>query len=778
MEQHSWSSRRATQRALMTAAILAALGARAAALAPPVFQSRGVGGGGALFAPSFSPHQSQGLYVACDMSELFHTDNVGASWQVVPFGQVTGNRESRVCFTDNPSILYCIDYSLIDASDARRVKKSTDGGATWSFLASDPTNAETYYLQVDPSHPERLLITDYSNLYRSLDSGQTWATVHTNSDGNGVLMSGAFFDGNKVYVGTNDGVLVSTNGGTSFAVASLTGWPAGQYLVSFAGAKEGATTRLFALASSQAWSGIMIEDQFWQAKKIYSYDVGAAGWVERSGGLPTVDGEALAHVACARNDIDTVWAAGQSTGELPLIMRSTNGGANWSTVLLYNNNQNAVTGWAGHLGDRQWTYGGGATGFAVHPTDPTRAAYSDYGFVHTTADGGAHWRQAYVSQADENPAGAATPQRKSYHSVGLENTTNWRLTWLGNNVVWACFSDIRGIRSKDGGASWGFDFSGHTANSSYDCVYRTDTGTAYLATGTAHDLYQTTTLQDSPIDTADGAVLFSTDNAATWQVLHDFNKMVACLRLDPNVPNRLYAGVVHGNGGTQSGSQGGFWVTSNLSAGAGATWTQLAAPPRTQGHPADLDILSDGTLVATYTARRTAAGFTASSGVFVSTNGGTSWTDRSGANMQYYTKDLVVAPNDPTQSTWYASVWSGWGGPFATNNDAGGLYRTTDRGQNWTRVLQLHRVSSVTISPADPNLAFVTSETDGLHASEDLTATSPTFSAVTTFPFRQPERVYFDPVEAGRIWVTSFGGGMRTASLATPPASAEGWIIY
>jgi hypothetical protein len=31
--------------------------------------------------------------------------------------------------------------------------------------------------------------------------------------------------------------------------------------------------------------------------------------------------------------------------------------------------------------------------------------------------------------------------------------------------------------------------------------------------------------------------------------------------------------------------------------------------------------------------------------------------------MRYWTKDVVIDPHDATQNTWYAGVWSGWGGP-------------------------------------------------------------------------------------------------------------------
>ena len=92
--------------------------------------------------------------------------------------------------------------------------------------------------------------------------------------------------------------------------------------------------------------------------------------------------------------------------------------------------------------------------------------------------------------------------------------------------------------------------------------------------------------------------------------------------------------------------------------------------------------------------------FTASSGVFVYDPVATSWTDVSHIGMQYWTKDIVIDPNDPTQNTWYVCVFSGWGGP---PNGLGGLYKTTNRGTNWTKLTgsQFDRVTSITFNPQD-----------------------------------------------------------------------------
>jgi hypothetical protein len=286
-------------------------------------------------------------------------------------------------------------------------------------------------------------------------------------------------------------------------------------------------------------------------------------------------------------------------------------------------------------------------------------------------------------------------------------------------------------------------------------------GTLYGAAASVHDLYQSTYLTDARIDGGNGAVLFSTNKGVTWQTLHDYGRVVSWVAVDPTNPNRLYASVVH-----SSPTVGGIYVTNNLSAGAASTWTKLANPPRTEGHPFNIVVLNDGSIVASYSGRRT-SNFTASSGVFVSTDGGQSWADRSAPGMLYWTKDVVVDPHDPSQNTWYAGVYSGWGGQA---NGLGGLYRTTNRGQSWTRVSSgLDRVESITFNPADQNEAFVTTEVQGLWHSSNIRSATPTFTQVDSYPFRQPERVFFNPHNLNEIWVTSFGNGIRVGTVATPP---------
>ncbi|MBL7933883.1 MAG: hypothetical protein JNL60_18410, partial [Bacteroidia bacterium] len=213
---------------------------------PNSFSSKGIGGGGALFALSINPANNNEYYVSCDMGELFHTLNYGQTYDQVDFRQVIGGHNSKVCYTSTQGLLYSVTY----ANDMVIPVKSTDNGATWSALPGNPDNSEeTYSIDVDYNNPNRVIISYYSEIYFSNNGGTSFTSIHTASGGSGNVVGGVFFDGNNIYIGTNDGVLVSTNGGSSFSIAAISGLPGSERIWSFAGAKTGTTTRFFCITA-------------------------------------------------------------------------------------------------------------------------------------------------------------------------------------------------------------------------------------------------------------------------------------------------------------------------------------------------------------------------------------------------------------------------------------------------------------------------------------------------------------------------------------------------
>ncbi|MFI5135345.1 MAG: WD40/YVTN/BNR-like repeat-containing protein, partial [Chitinophagales bacterium] len=580
---------------------------------PSTWNSVGIGGGGALFNPSINPGNTDEYFVACDMSAYYHTTDYGDSYSQPNFLNIQSGSNGVIRFTNDPTVLWGIN----DADDLGLPVKSTDGGTTWSSLSGNPDPSElVYYLFANYDDPQQMIMSYYSKLYITNNGGTSFTLVHSaNNSGAGIVVGGVLFDGNNIYIGTNDGLYVSTNGGTSFSLDNSTGLPSGKKIYSFAGAKSGSTTRFFVLLANSAnvYAG-MVGYDYWQVVKgVYSMDYGSGMWNQKQSGV-NLNVDFVMEVGMAENDINTCYLAGSNTTGYPNVMKTTDGGNSWSHIFNAQNNINIYTGWQGSAGDHDWGYAEVFFGLAVARNDASRVICTDFGFVHKTSDGGATWHQAYVNPADENPPNVQTPKGLNYHGIGLENTSCWQVLWIDQNNLWAGFSDIRGIRSNDGGDSWNMNYSGNDQNTTYRIVRNPSNGYLYAALSTIHDMYESTHLQDATLDaSASGKIIYSTDNGQTWLLLHDFSHPVFWLALDPNNSNTLYASVIN-----YGSNLGGIYKTTNLQNNASSTWTQLPAPPRTEGHPATVICLNDGKVLCTYSGRRDASGnFQPSSGVFI-----------------------------------------------------------------------------------------------------------------------------------------------------------------
>ena len=718
---------------------------------PTRWQPRGIGGGGALFSPSISPHQPEEIFIACDMTNLFHTQNSGQTWDVIPFTEIRTFPDTRIEFTSDPEILYTIHFDF--KTDARIPVKSTDGGKTWSPLAIDPTFGEAYYLRVDPNRTDRLIVTSYDQIFFSNDGGNSYAVIYTNNQDDGAFIGGSFWDGQNIFIAVATGILHSTNNGNTFQYNTFPGIPANEGIISFSGAKQADVQRFFCVTLS-------LEDiypsvsgsEHWGYRSCYVMEFsGTKTWIAKTSGL-TEDDHPFFVVASPTNPNIAYLGGGNGDTFYPIIYKTENGGITWKEVFQTNNNANIITGWSGFRGDTDWWYGEYVLGLTVSSIDPDIAVFTDLGYAHITTDGGKTWKQMYVQESAQNEAGAPTPKGQSYVSNGLENTSGWWLTWSDQDNIFASFTDITAIRSEDGGISWSRNYSNLDYNSVYQTLLHPATGKLYAAVSTIHDIYQSTYLQDSDFDGGDGAIMVSSDGGENWQTLHSFGAPVIWLSLDPKSPNTLYANVVDHDAG-------GIFRTHNLDAGAASSWARLTSPPRTEGHPFNLHVLNDGVLVCSYSGRRNNSGaFTNSSGVFISHDQGISWQDRSDPGMSYWTKDITVDPHDPGQNTWYVSVFSGWGGP---PNGLGGIYKTTNRGITWSKINNLDRVESCSVHPVHPNIMYVTTEADGLWYTDNLTEFQPGFKFLKEYPFQHPLRIFFDPNDANSVWVTSFGNGLR-----------------
>lgn len=733
---------------------------------PASFFPRGIGGGGALFFPKINPANDNEFYVSCDMSELFHSTDFGNSYIQVHHSQLQVFNNSTWEFTNDPNVAYC---NFNDGNSGYPVK-TTNGGNSWIPVSGyDVNNYGTVYrMSANYSNPDQLLINSYGDILFTANGGTSFTLVkHTVNMGAGLIMGGVFWDGSNIFIGTNEGLVTSTNSGSSFNVQTTTGIPSGQVLWNFAGAKNGGTTRFTCITanSGDVYNGVMPWDYYNFAKGVFTMDNDNGSWNSRSSGI-TFSNDFVMYAAMAENDINTIYLGGHDSNlGAPLVYKSADAGTTWNKVFNTTNNANIITGWEGSGGDKAWSWSENCFGITVAPHNSNKVLFGSFSNVESSSDGGTTWKQAYVSSADQHPAGNNTPAKQTYTSIGLENTSCWQVFWNDPDNMMGCFSDIGGIRSTDAGNKWGFTYSGFSVNSLYR-IAKSANGNLYGACSGIHDIYQSTRLADAQLDASDanGKIVFSTDGGATWSTLHSFGHPVFWLATDPNNAERMYASVIH-FGGTQGSQAGGIYMTNNLSAGAGSTWVKLANPPRTEGHPASIVVLNDGIMVCTFSGRRNSGGsFTNSSGVFLYDPGTGLWSDKSDPGMHYWTKDIIPDPSDATQKTWFTAVFSGWGG---APNGLGGLYKTTNRGDSWVKLTgsQFDRVTSITHNPLNYSQVFLTTETQGLWISNNMNTANPAWELVNSYPFRQPERVFFNPYNQHEMWVSSFGNGMKLGFL-------------
>lgn len=165
--------------------------------------------------------------------QIYKSADAGATWTATtitgasfPMGRIT------VAAAGDGTTAYAIveDTSASSTKIARGVLKSTDKGATWTWLAAPTASgglfqgtgnqmtsdgSQGWYnhgLGVDPSNPARLIVGANLALYRSMDGGATWSQLthwygnahpYTHADNHTTA-----FSGGTCYVGNDGGLAI------------------------------------------------------------------------------------------------------------------------------------------------------------------------------------------------------------------------------------------------------------------------------------------------------------------------------------------------------------------------------------------------------------------------------------------------------------------------------------------------------------------------------------------------------------------------------------------
>lgn len=166
-----------------------------------------------------------------------------------------------------------------------------------------------------------------------------------------------------------------------------------------------------------------------------------------------------------------------------------------------------------------------------------------------------------------------------------------------------------------------------------------------------------------------GGVWKSTDAGATWAPLADLmgNLAVNSLAMDPGNPAILYAGTGEGFYNVDSVRGSGIFKTTNN----GTSWAQLAGTNNSNFHYVNDLLVSPLSSTRVYAATRT--------GIWRSTDSGTNWTQVLAKADNYGCLDLEIRSDQATDHV--LASCGGWGGgEVRLNTDAGGA-------GSWTTVL-------------------------------------------------------------------------------------------
>lgn len=742
---------------------------------PTSWIAKGVGGGGAVQNPSISPFNNNRVFMSCDMSNMFETTDFGANWQMFNFNNLQGGLRGKVCFTNDVQKLYAVSLT---SSGGYVPRKSVDGGVNWTTLNPNPcVNFGAFQMYTNPTDYNMFVVSDKNNIYFTSNGGANFSTIETDNSAAGVHLAGAFFDGLNIYIASNKKVFISTDGGSSFPttiVNSSANISSNEGVVCFTGAKQGSTTKFYCTtitAANLTCKTYGFDVQYFVG--LYEMRNPFSSWTNITTSLNNSnvnETEKAYFVRTLPSDTANIYIGG-STGigiaTYGTVYKSTNGGATWSNIFLNSNtvanNVNITTGWVGNSSTPTYNHGWSGIntceGLCIDPNDINRIIMTDKSNLHNSTNGGSTWNQMYIKAADANAAGAKFPATKTYATTGLETMVAYWLTWVDQSNMIASCADLTAITSADGGNKWGYNYNptnvyagGSTKINDISMMIKDPkTGILYASTGDV--VGSNGVWDDSRLSLSHGRICFSIDNGATWQIMHDFNRPVTFLHIDKNHPDTMYACVQDIAGG----NIGGIYRCNSIKLGASSVWTPLSAPARASNRPNNIYVLNNGNLMASYYPFDSTSNFNyaAKSGVFLSADGGNSWQDRSDVLMQKKTYSIYPDPNDASEQTWFACVGAGGA------NNSNGLWRTTNRGTNWTNITPGRSTLSVSFHPYLANEMYICTETSGLYYATNTNSFSFVPTVVSSYDFRNPQMVFFNPYDVNEVWVASFGNGLK-----------------
>ncbi len=589
-------------------------------------------------------------------------------------------------------------------------------------IAADPTNANIVYVatagggiwkttDAQDAKPNWTPLTD--NIPGTTDSMGAIAIAPNNDQ---ILYAGTGEANNSADCNYGEGILVSTNGGSSWKLENPGGMFTGLTVAKIVVDPTDANVAYAAVGN------VGSNKAYIPGTGIYKTTNGGTTWTNTTTSITTQD--SFSDVAIDPSNPSIVYAAvgpwyGSSNSG---IYESTNGGTSWSLLTNFPNGTSI-----------------GRISLAVAPSNPSviyaaaeDAATGKLAELEVSTDGGNSWTNLSNTPNFPNTQG-------DYDLTLAVSPTNSSVVYAGGAAGPAFGGPAAIIVSTDGGSSWtdldltkgtavtphadhhafAFDANGNLLDGDDGGIFRLDTSTSSILWSDLNGNLSTIQFNSISIDPTTGNVIGgSQDNgtdlynqaAGTWtatdggdggQTVFATSSLVYHVGPVGSLGASGFFEVSNDGGNTWTGATTGlnaqdpmnFYPTFSVdptnpdrvlfgsnqiyqTTNAASSWTALTSTGgggwNPNGYAVDaIGLASDSKTI--YAA--TGGEFTPSSRIFVSSDGGTTWTERDLPSGSGRVNQIIVDPNNA--QTAYAVI-STFGG--------GHVFETTNGGQTWTDI--------------------------------------------------------------------------------------------